>query len=131
VPEEKEVAELLDRMAETMRDEVLDGVAQEFLSTDRSLGVSGSNRAAREFIKAKEASHGLLGTVSGKAVLRKLFSWTQEEFGVSLSAFAVASHMRAADIAPEMRSIVVAIENHGAFPEQRFVGLDVSDADGS
>jgi energy-coupling factor transporter ATP-binding protein EcfA2 len=124
LPDSGEIRDVLGQFAQELENEVLDATAHECLSANRSLGVAGANREAREFIRSKVEHYGVLGTVSGKTVLRKLFTWTQDQFGVSLSALALAVHLSNDEIDPEMKSILLAIEECRPFPAQRFISWE-------
>ena len=58
--------------------------------------------------KAQEGS--ILSIVSGKEVITKFAGWSQNEFGVSLNASAIAIGMKAKEIPDELKNVVVAIE---------------------
>jgi energy-coupling factor transporter ATP-binding protein EcfA2 len=116
-PTVHEVTEKLAEFAEELRDNLLDGFAQEHLSSNRALGAGGANRAARLTIEEREGRLGLPGVVSGKLVLHRLLGWIQSEFGVSLNALAIISHFTKADIDTELVSVLTAIEDLSPFPK--------------
>jgi type IV secretory pathway TrbD component/energy-coupling factor transporter ATP-binding protein EcfA2 len=115
-PGEIEVKQKLEQFATELEEDLFDGFAQEVLSTNRALGAGGANRAARTVIRDRIEKVGLLGCVSGKAVLQKLCGWIQVEFGVSLSAVAVARKFRVDEVDPELATILRAIEEIRSFP---------------
>lgn len=121
-PSVEEIEIMIETFAKELKEELFDGVAQEILSTERSLGVAGANKKARRLIKSKIDCYGIRGVVSGKQVLKKLFNWTQSEFGVSLTKNAVAQHIKANEISNELKTILFAIENLSNFEPQEFNG---------
>lgn len=115
-PTELEVQTVLEGFAAELKEDLLDGVAQEALSANRALGAGGANRVARTLIHERIGLYGLLGCVSGKAVLQKLFGWVQSEFGVSLSAVALAKQLISEELDQELRGVLMAIETGNALP---------------
>jgi hypothetical protein len=111
LPDEKAVLEELDGITRGLRMETMDAIATEVLARDKAAGLGPANRAARERVaKAWKSLPGRIGIVSGKEVLKGLFTWSQKKFGVSLNARKLARHLRKEDIPAEMVSIVTAIE---------------------
>jgi energy-coupling factor transporter ATP-binding protein EcfA2 len=84
-PQLQELQAKLEEFANQLREEMFDAVAQEYLSTTRSLGAGGANKAARHAIEERVQRLGLLACVSGKSVLQKIFDWVHTEFGASLN----------------------------------------------
>jgi predicted ATPase len=116
-PAENELKQKLDEFAAELQEDLLDGVAQEILSANRALGAGGANRTARTVIRERIERVGLIGCVSGKAVLQKLCGWIQVEFGVSLSAVAVARNFRVDEVDTELGAILGSIEHISSFPQ--------------
>jgi hypothetical protein len=56
---------------------------------------------------------GMLSIASGKVILAKLSEWLQQDYGVSVSAAAVARVLRRDEIAHEVVQVLSAIENGG------------------
>jgi hypothetical protein len=106
----------MNEFANALKDEMFDAVAQEFLSLNRGLGVAGANKLARTAIDARIQAAGLLSCVSGKAVIQRLFSWVQREFGASMNTLTICRQFTASEIDPEMKGVLLAIENAEAFP---------------
>jgi energy-coupling factor transporter ATP-binding protein EcfA2 len=99
-------AEIL-RVIEAQKNEVFDGVAAELWAEDRSLGSSGANKRAREIVEEGwNTEEGRLALVSGKTALSQLSRWSQEQFGVSLSASAIVRAMVAGEVAREMARVL-------------------------
>src|SRR5450755_1857533 len=106
----------MKEFADALKDEMFDAVAQEFLSVNRGLGVAGANKLARTAIEARIRLAGLLSCVSGKAVIQRLFSWVQGEFGASLNTLTICRQFTVKEIDPEMKGVLMAIENAAALP---------------
>lgn len=116
LPTEAEIDAKMNEFANALKDEMFDAVAQEFLSLNRGLGVAGANKLARTAIDARIQAAGLLSCVSGKAVIQRLFSWVQREFGASMNTLTICRQFTASEIDPEMKGVLLAIENAEAFP---------------
>jgi hypothetical protein len=119
-PDTNEVAAKLDEIAASLEDDLLDGVAQEFLASDRRIGVSGANQRARAFIREKRARCGVIGMVSAKEVFRRLFGWLQQEFGVSLTIGFVAQGLTPQELPDEVTRVLSAIERCEPFRPQEW-----------
>jgi len=112
LPTQEEIQAVIVKLADGMKDEVLDAIATEVWSNDRHLGQTGANREARKRIQEVRQSTGsILDLVSGKDLLTKLSEWSQTEFGVSFGSVTIAREMQLDEIDPEVRSVLTAIEN--------------------
>jgi energy-coupling factor transporter ATP-binding protein EcfA2 len=107
-------AELL-ALCEEEKETVLDGIAAGLMAEDRRLGV-GANKLARERLAAMwDDPDSRLKLVSGKSLLSKISSWSQNEYGVSFGASAVAKRFHASEVPEEVVSVVRAIEGGEPF----------------
>lgn len=115
-PDESQIEAELNAIAKRLEPEVFDGIANECLAEERSLGSGGANKVAREILAKRwgQVSEGR-SVVSGKQLLSGLSGWSQEMFGVSLSAAAIVSAMRRDEVHPEVAGIVHAIVNDQEF----------------
>lgn len=105
-----EVTNQINRIAESLEEEAFDGLSNQFLAQDRSLGSAGANKHARELIKdKKKLKDGLLHLVSGKRLLSQLSHWSQTEFGVSLSSINILKTLTKEEIPSEVVYVVKAI----------------------
>jgi hypothetical protein len=111
-PNEEEIRTFLLCACEEEKDVVLDGLAT---NQDRSLGRSGANRIARGYL-AQHWEAERLFLVGGKALLARLNNWTQEAYGVSVGAMAIAKAFRPNELPDEVRAIITAIEEGDSFP---------------
>jgi len=94
----------------------MDAIATEVLARDKTAGLAAANRAARERLaKAWKTLSGRIGLVSGKAILKELFAWSQTQYKVSLSVKKVARQLKRGDIPEEMIAIISAIEKGDDF----------------
>jgi hypothetical protein len=113
-PTPEAIEEFLLKACEDEKDTVLDGIAS---LLDRSLGVGGANKSAREQINAvwkQECLH----LVSGKALLTRLSAWTQEKYETSIGAMAIARAFQADEIPEEVREIIGLIEGVRPFDDE-------------
>ena len=119
-PTVDEIKNFLNVEAKKLRENMFDSVSQEILSFDRSIGVSGANKKARGFIKSKESRYGLIGSVSGKDLMSRLFEWAKAEFGVSLNKILLAQTLHTYEISSELKSVLTSIESLKSFKPQQF-----------
>jgi hypothetical protein len=116
-PTENRVRSRLGKIAETQKDLVFDAIAQEVLGENKSKGAKFANEIARERIEvAWKSSEGKLSVVSGKLLLSKLSEWSQDRFGVSLGARAIARELRIHEIDAEMSNVIASIEQGTELP---------------
>jgi predicted ATPase len=120
-PTEDEVAARIDAEAEAAREEVL--LACVDAHSDRSSpGPQRSRTAAAYANKRMAATYGSAvdraASCPGKTVLKAVRKWAQDKWGVSMSVQAIASELRAAEIDPELRSVLAAINAAGELPER-------------
>lgn len=114
-----EVAERLDAIAEGFRQEVF--LAHVDAHSDRGRGKSRSRDAAAYAARVMEERYGnadsRIAACPGKRVLRELRKWSQKQYGVSLSAPAIATELLESEVDAEMRGVLRAIEATRALPE--------------
>jgi predicted ATP-dependent endonuclease of OLD family len=109
-PTREEVHAKLDEIAQSLKDEALDDLSSAIMAQDRRAAGGTAIKRAREILKRQINSEGLLAVVSGKGMFSGLSMWTQQEFGTSISAAAVARAMKADEIPDEMARVIKAIE---------------------
>ena len=108
---EASVAEQLDAIADALRDDTLDAVAQEFYSDNKPKGIGAANRQARAVLEDAFASRqGKLAVVSGKKVLGELAEWSEKKYGVSLGAATIIRAMKPEEVPAEVRTVIEAIQ---------------------
>lgn len=116
VPSESEVRDKILEICERERRSVEDGIASALVQANRKIDVITANKMARARVdEIWKAESQRSNVVPGKEVLAKLSEWSQNEFGTSFGAPAVARQMTAADIPPELTSVVRAIEEGSGF----------------
>jgi hypothetical protein len=115
---EDRVRSRLEKIAEAQKDSAFDAISQEALAENRAKGTKFANEIARKRIDTAWSSlKGKLSVVSGKLLLSKLSEWGQNRFGVSLGARRLAREIRTSEIEPEMRNVILAIEQGCEFTE--------------
>jgi len=115
-PSPEQVFEIMQQIAETLRDETLDGLATEVLARNRGLGAGGANKKARQILRQRETVDGnLIYAVSGKQMLSKISAWAQEEFNVSINSLGLARGLSQDEIPAEVHIVLRNIEGGERF----------------
>jgi hypothetical protein len=118
-PTVREVEDEIDRIAESLRDEIFDNLCTE-IATNKALAAGTANKRARERLTdAWNTFDGRISIVPGKQMVSALSGWSQKDFSASFNATKLASSLQATEIHPEIRTVVEAIENHEAFPRRQ------------
>jgi hypothetical protein len=106
-----EVRDAMHRIADDLKDIVLDAVANEHWLRNRAGGLTTANREARRLVNPVWADpNARLGLVSGKDVLSALSDWSQTNFGVSFGTATIAQELQEGEIDPEVKAVLTAIE---------------------
>ena len=100
-------------IAESLREEMFDATSTELINENRAGGLTSANKRAREQLRDREEEIGLLGMAPAKKVLARLSEWMQEEYGVPISAMAIAYEMTEDEMPQEIKDVVRAIETSG------------------
>lgn len=103
------VQEFLNHACDQEKEIVFDAIATHLSHRDKSLGTGGANKAARKLLDEQWNAH-KLHLVSGKAVLTRLNTWTQEQYNTSLGAMAIAKAFLTNEISPEVCQVITMIE---------------------
>jgi hypothetical protein len=110
------ILEVLDQLLEKQKDNIFDAISTEFLAKDKAGGVTKANNKARSRIEeAWKTRNGRLSIVSGKKILSELSNWSQDMFGVSLSAAKLLRKLHKGEIETEVVSVIKAIEKGSNF----------------
>jgi len=108
-------AKLLE-IAELLKAEVLDGIADELPRLQKGLTPSAVMNLAKELLEKEWQSPAKrLAKISGKAALTALNQWTQSEYRVSFTNAAVAIETRSEEIDSEITGFLSAVEYNEAF----------------
>jgi predicted ATPase len=111
VPSSAEIQAEMLRIAEQMKEIVVDSFAQEFRLLEPRLSVSHWNASARAAIQASwDSFDGKMARVSGKALLSALTNWSQEQYGVSFSNARLAAELDRTEIDEEVIHFLQAFE---------------------
>ena len=110
-PSLQELEDKIESLAGDMEDDVFDASSNEFLMQNRSKGLRGANKAAREYMEPYKENGSILPIVSGKSLLSKLSSWSQSEFSVSIKDISLIREFHRSEIHPEVVSVITAIEH--------------------
>jgi hypothetical protein len=115
-PTSSGVFEMIQNLAESLRDEALDALATEILARDHSLGVGGANKKARQIVHQRESEDGhLMHVVSGKRILRKISAWAHEDFRVSINVLGLARELSRDEIPHEIEIVLRSVEDGNRF----------------
>jgi hypothetical protein len=116
-PTIEEVTKKLEEICSELKDEIFDALSSEIYSQDRKLGAAGANKVARAYIaQSWKTFDGRLSMVSGKEVISRVSKWSQDQYGVSLSASLIARQIKLEEIPNEVIEVISAIESCEAFP---------------
>lgn len=113
-----EIHEAIDRITESMRDEIFDNLCTEF-ATNKALAAGSANKLAREKLAvAWKNFEGRVSIAPGKQLVTALSGWSQKNFGVSFNATKLASLLQTSELHSEVRAVIEAIENHEPLPSR-------------
>jgi ABC-type cobalamin/Fe3+-siderophores transport system ATPase subunit len=112
------IVELIDRVAEELRTDIIELIAEHSHQRNRGVGIRTHMQRARESVAERwDSFEGRVSVLPGKRALSRLWDLMRIEFGISLSAGAVASAMRQDEIAEEVRGVLEAIERGRRFEQ--------------
>jgi energy-coupling factor transporter ATP-binding protein EcfA2 len=115
-PKVETVVAALDVAAQELRDQCTDAISEELWKSKAADGPAKANKMARTIVADSwKTLEQRLSIVSGKAVLSKIFEWSQKSFGVSLSAVKIATLMQPSEIPEEMTMVIKGIEHNTPF----------------
>jgi len=110
-PDVVDIANKVDDIANDLKNDSFDAIANEFQIQDRSGGVTTANRKARQKINdAWKTSEGRFSIVSGKNVISKLSEWSNTNYNVSFSSTGIAKELLPREIPSEVINVITAIE---------------------
>ena len=111
IPTSVEIADQLFLLAGLLEHDVMDAFATQFQTENRFGGTTAANRSARQRIyPGWDTVEGRLSLVSGKEILSRLSDWLQKNYGISISAAAIARQMLRSEISDEIVAVLTAIE---------------------
>jgi energy-coupling factor transporter ATP-binding protein EcfA2 len=116
VPSIEEIEAKFDEIAEALRMVVFNGMANEFLTENRSLRLHGANQEAHKrlnLIWSDSAKR--LASISGKEAIHRLSGWAKTNYGVSFSATKLAKEITAEELHSEVKAVLNAIESETEF----------------
>ena len=117
VPIVNDISDAMSKMAEEMRHDVYDAVANEFLLRDKRSGLTVANQSARERLDPIWSDPAKrLDRVSGKDLVSKLSGWARQQCGVSFGALRLARELTRGEVDPEVVKVIRAIDGCRPFP---------------
>ena len=113
VPGPQTIQDQMMKIAETMKQDVIDSCADEFRKRNPRLAMSAWNQAARDIVEPLWGSfEGRMSRVSGKTMLAKLVEWSQREFGAAFSNVRLAAELRTPEIDRELVQFLEGFEQN-------------------
>lgn len=114
------ILEVMVSLADDLKLEMVDGIAEELCHLNRGLRAGGANKIARKIVDSRNSQErGLIDYVSGKTLLSRLSEWSKKELGASISPISLAREFREGEISEEIKSVIKAIEDLQPFPKVR------------
>lgn len=111
-----EVMARTDNIAAELRDEVIDGLGNEFLASNRKGAFPAARKNAEHLINNEwQNLEGRWSLVSGRKVLSLLSDWAQKSWGASFGPMTILRELRDNEIPSEMVEVIQAIENEQSF----------------
>ena len=104
------IKDKINKIASDFYNVAFDGLAHEFLTQNRPLGISGANSKTRDYMTKRIERMGLSSIVSGKSIISKLSSWSQDKWGTPLSSISLARSLNPQEISEEICKILKLIE---------------------
>jgi len=103
-------------LADDLKIEMVDGIAEELCHLDRGLKAGGANKKARAIIESRNSQkRGLIDFVSGKSLLSRLSEWSKKELGATISPISLVREFEVSEISDEIKSVISAIEDLRSF----------------
>jgi hypothetical protein len=125
MPSLEEVRRKILDICESERTAIVDAFASAMIQNNRKLDVITVNKSARARVEKEwHSEDARLSIVSGKTVLSELSKWTQERFGVTFGAPAIARQITQSELPVELKLVIQAIEESTNLPsidEQQIV----------
>jgi energy-coupling factor transporter ATP-binding protein EcfA2 len=113
LPGTQQVREAMVKIAEGMKQGVIDSFAQEFKLAQPHLAVPNWNQSARELVEISWGSFkGKMSIVGGKAMLAELNKWSQGELTVSFTNARLAVELTREEIDDEVAQFLQAFEEN-------------------
>lgn len=104
------IIEQIEKICNDLRDETFDNIANQIKAENPKESEKANPNARLIIEKHWNSIDGKLTLVSGKRLLKRLSSWSQAEYHVSLSNIKIAKEIRKEEILPEMKQVLQAIE---------------------
>ena len=114
-PTSEKIRTQIEKICDTMLDDVFDEISNEIHKRDRASGVNSANKKARNIIKDASTFEAKLSLCSGKKVSSAISAWAQKSFGVSFGALTIARQMHFGELSDEIVKIVGCIEKSEPF----------------
>jgi energy-coupling factor transporter ATP-binding protein EcfA2 len=106
----------LQKIAADLLHDTVDSYATCIQACDRKLALSTANQRERAIYRSRRKNlTERLGVVGGNKALARIATWSQNSFGVSLGASALAATLKPGEIDAEIRDVLLALERNEAF----------------
>lgn len=115
-PSKDVIKHKIDNLIKNYKDDVLDAIANEFLSQDKKGGLAKANRTARKIVSEHwKSEDGRYSIVSGKKLLSELSNWSNKRYEVSFGINAITQEVKTNEVPTEMKTIISKIESKKRF----------------
>lgn len=115
-PTVEAVDQKVNEIAENLKTDVIDDYAEEFIKGHKEYHTQNANRWARKYVEgAWRNKKKKFSIIPGKEVISSLSSWSQKEFGISLSANSIVKEMMIDEINDEIKFVLGVIETASNF----------------
>ena len=105
----EDIEKIISETIESMEETVINNLADEIQKQDRKHSISSARKEAKSSIDSLEKR------VGGKELISKLSSWSQDNYGVSLSPIILANSLEISEIDDEVKAVIESIEKCESF----------------
>lgn len=107
-PDKSAIVERIDLIAESLKDEAVNAMAGEILeSGEHSIDFRAAMKEAQMLMVKRWQNR--LDVISGKTLFKILSEWTQEQYGISVSASQIIPYFRDYEIPYEIKKVITTI----------------------
>lgn len=114
-PSEEDIWQKIVELADTLEDETLDKLSNEFSQEDRAAQEQSNSKARARLRKCRGEQVNIVSLVSGKKLFAMLSDWTSGSYGVSFGTRAILNNLQKTEVPEEIGRVVTAIEKGWPF----------------
>ncbi|MEN6551644.1 MAG: ATP-binding protein [Methanobacterium sp.] len=105
------ITEQIEKICNDLYNDTFDCIATQISDTNRRESQKANSKTRTIMDEYWKSIDGKLTLISGKEVLKRLSTWSQAEYHVSLSSEKIAKEMKEEEILPEMKKVILVIED--------------------